>query len=59
MFSPHRKQYRYGNIVMLITNLSWELYWSFVMRRGEVCLKDKNEELLLTVFAGQHAVVSA
>lgn len=59
MFSPHTKQYRYGNIVMLIKNLSCEFYYYFPVRRAEVCLKDENEELLPAAFAGQHAVVSA
>lgn len=57
---PQRKQYRCGNIVMLIiTNLSCEFYCYFLVGRGEVNLKDENEEVLPTAFAGQHAMVSA
>lgn len=57
---PHRKQYRYDNIVMLIIiNLSCEFYCYFLVRRGKVGLKDENEEVLPTAFTGQHAIVSA
>lgn len=43
MFSP--------KIVVLIINLSWEFYCYFLVRSGEVSLKDENEELLPTAFA--------
>lgn len=37
---------------MLVMNLSWEVYCYFLVRSGEVGLKDENEELLPTVLAG-------
>lgn len=51
-FPPHKKQCRCDNIVMLIMNLSWEVYCYFLMKSGKVGLKNKNEELLPTVLAG-------